>query len=243
VQLPLALAFGRVAYDSPTLPNDPARAMRDGDHLSLPVMMGTTRDEARTFVAFDPEPITPERYDALLAEAFGDLAGDVAERYPLAAYSSPAVAWATAMTDRVWACPTLENEQLLAATVPVFAFEFADREAPAIFPFSDDLPGGPYHGSELLSLFTIDLPGVEIDLSPDQEALSASMIGYWSNFARTGDPNGGGLPEWRAFTLRDPSAQSLAPGPEGIGLVDYGAEHQCAFWAELAEREGSTSAP
>lgn len=243
VQLPLALAFGRVAYGSPVLPNDPARAMRDGDHLLMPVMMGTTRDEARTFVLFDPEPITPERYSALLDEAFGDLAGDVAERYPLAAYSSPGVAWATAMTDRVWACPTLENEQLLAATVPVFAYEFADREAPAIFPFSDDLPGGAYHGSELLSLFTIDLPGVEVTLSPDQEALSGIMIGYWSNFARTGDPNGGGLPEWRAFTPGDPSAQSLAPGPEGIGPVDYGAEHQCAFWAELAERGGSASGP
>ncbi len=236
VELPLALAFGRVAYGSPTLPKDPARAMRDGGHLSMPVMMGTTRDEARTFVSFDPDPITAERYDALLDDAFGDLAGDVAERYPLAAYSSPAVAWAAAMTDRVWACPTLENERLLAATVPVFAFEFADREAPAIFPFAADLPGGAYHGSELLSLFTIDLPGVEVTLSPDQEALSGNMIRYWSNFAHSGDPNGDGLPEWRAFTPGDPSAQSLAPGPEGIGPVDYSAEHQCDFWRALGKK-------
>ena len=31
--------------------------------------------------------------------------------------------------------------------------------------------------------------------------LSAAMVSYWTQFAATGDPNRGGLPEWPAYDL------------------------------------------
>ena len=30
--------------------------------------------------------------------------------------------------------------------------------------------------------------------------LSKMMVSYWSNFAKTGNPNGDGLPEWTPFS-------------------------------------------
>jgi hypothetical protein len=116
----------------------------------VPVISGGTRDEARLFVGlfFDlaGQPVTPQRYTELLAEAFGGAAGQVAQ-YPLSDYDSPSLAWAAVITDRVWALRTMEQHQLLAAHVPTYAFEFADREAPPNVPFPANFPPGAHHNS------------------------------------------------------------------------------------------------
>ena len=39
--------------------------------------------------------------------------------------------------------------------------------------------------------------------SPEDLALSDLIRSCWINFARTGDPNGSGLPQWPAFTEKD----------------------------------------
>jgi para-nitrobenzyl esterase len=117
LQNPLAMAYGRVSYGNDVLPENPADVMRAAGALPVPVMMGVTRDDGRTFVSFDPEPITDARFAALLGKAFGDGAAAVEQAYPLSVYECPGLAWATAMTGRVWACPTLENLELLEGNV------------------------------------------------------------------------------------------------------------------------------
>lgn len=60
------------------------------------------------------------------------------------------------------------------------------------------------------------------------------MAGYWTRFARTGDPNGRSAPRWPVFTERRHAVQSLSPRavrPE----YHFAAEHQCAFWQRLWE--------
>lgn len=49
----------------------------------------------------------------------------------------------------------------------------------------------------------------------------ADAIGtYWTNFAKTLDPNGEGLPEWPAFTSDEPEAMIFRGEPHAGALPD-----------------------
>jgi para-nitrobenzyl esterase len=68
--------------------------------------------------------------------------------------------------------------------------------------------------------------------TPAQQTLSDQMIGYWTRFARTADPNGSEATAWPRFRQIGDSLQ-LAPGPGGIHTADLKAKHNCAFFSSL----------
>jgi para-nitrobenzyl esterase len=232
-----AQPFQPYGFGNRMLPEVPAQALRDGRFHRVPVISGSTRDEHRLFVGLfrvlAGQPVTQEQYPELLAEAFGEDADQVQAQYPLPAYPTPNLAWATVLTDRMWARSTFQQHRLLAQQVPVHAYEFADQHAPMYLPFPEDFPPGAFHAAEVPYLFRDQQ--FQANSTPDQRRLSDQMIGYWTNFARSGDPNGADLPPWRPFddARPVPHVQSLAPGPDGIRPVDYVAEHQLDFWSSL----------
>ncbi|WP_394840148.1 carboxylesterase family protein [Pendulispora rubella] len=227
--------FASPVYGTPILPEHPAAALAQGHFLRVPVLAGSNLDEGRAFVrAFDDiKPITAERYSQLLQTSYAEKADAVAAYYPLAQYDSPALAWASVITDRVIVCPTLRGNRLLAAHTTVYAYEFADRAAPALLPIPAGMPAGAMHTAELPYLF--DLTSPSATLAPAQQSLAATMVGYWTRFARTGNPNGRELPAWTRFRgwNATPYVQSLNTGTNAIGPVDLGAEHRCDFWESL----------
>ena len=237
-----AQPFQPYAFGNPVLPDDPGTALREGRFHRVPVLAGSTHDEHRLFVglfrALAGQPVTADQYPGLLAEAFGEDAAQVQARYPLSAYPSAAVAWATVLTDRMWARSTFALHRLLAARVPVYAYEFADGRAPMYLPFPPDLPPGSFHAAEVPYLFPDDK--FRSAASPEQRALSDQLLRTWAGFARTGDPGGPGLPAWPHFDGAQavPYVQSLAPGGDGIGPVDYAAEHHLGFWETTGPSPG-----
>ncbi|WP_437287912.1 carboxylesterase/lipase family protein [Sorangium sp. So ce406] len=234
--LPHTARFVMPAFGGAVLPESPAEALRAGRFHRVPVLSGATQDEGRLFVALFYElagaSVTEQRYRELLAEAFGEAAEQVEARYPIDAYGSPALAWAAVITDRVWWRATHEQSLSLAAHTPVYAFEFADRDAPAAVPAPEGFPLGAHHASDVVYL--LDFVGEPSGLAPEQQRLSQQMIACWSQFARAGDPSRPDLPPWPQFRGDDAQyVQSLAPGDGGIRNVDVVAEHQLDFWSTL----------
>ncbi|GAA5011551.1 carboxylesterase/lipase family protein [Actinopolymorpha pittospori] len=232
-------AFIAAATGTPILPLDPGVAIRAGHFHHVPAISGHTRDEARLIAgsrAFLGQPITAAEYPGLIEEAYGDDAAAVDRHYPRGD-QIPGIAWASIDTDRMFVCTQLETSRALSRRVPTYTYEFADEHAPPLAPVAADFPAGASHAADLLYLF--DIPGLPIDdhfqpveYTPEQRALAATMVGYWTRFAWTSDPNGGGRPVWHRDEPAGTGELGLAPGVGGISTVDAAREHQCDFWRD-----------
>lgn len=231
--------------DGSTLPVDVAPAVARGQFHQVPLMLGTTLNEGTAFVSlpfhFDLSAMTEEEYSDAAERIFGKRAKPLLTRwlYRSDRLGSPAHAYSQMFTDGVFACLTDELAKLAARKVPVYAYEFADTQAPSILddPF---LPTGAYHLADLPYLFQGTVARLfSPDFAPAQWELSAQMVRYWARFARTGDPNGAGAtgdavvgdPVWRRFDSHTTPYLTLAPG--AIATQKPGAYHRahnCLVW-------------
>ncbi len=212
-------------------------ALASGQFNRVPVIDGTNRDEWRLFVAQQQldgaPPVTAANYQASIAGLLGVSAATaavIAAEYPLSAYASPPVALGAVGTDEIFACPALTVDESLSKYVPVYAYEFNDRNAPERYLAPAGFPYGAAHESEVQYLFSLSntpFPGV---LTPPQQRLAAAMKQYWTNLAKTGTPDSLAEPWWPRFTGTSQQVLSLIP-PRPQVETSFAAEHHCAFWA------------
>jgi para-nitrobenzyl esterase len=232
-------AFG-LGVGSISVPRQGAEAFATGQFVKVPMINGGNRDEMGLYVGYEIEAgatITRDNYVERLHASYGDYAAEIAKRYPLAAYTSPAIAVGRAESDFMPGgplnnCLYLETARLASRFVPVYEFEFADPEAPTVMP-KPGFETGAVHSAELLYFYPhisfnsrIDGP----DVPPQSQPLSRQMVAYWSQFAHTGNPSAPGLAAWpRYHSPRD--VMRLEPGH--VGTFDAARAHQCRFWKSL----------
>ena len=222
--------------DGSVLPQTIRSAFTAGEFNRVPVIEGSNHDEWRLFVAQTEAatgtPLTVAGYIPAIAATLGvpvPVAAVIAGVYPLAAYPSPSVALGAVGTDAVFACNARLSSRLLTQYVPTYQYEFNDPNAPMLFFPSISFPTGAYHSSELQYIFNIlQTPVPSPGLTPVQQELSGAMVGYWTRFAQSGDPNAAGAPAWPQYGSSD-QFQSLHP-PIPAASTGFATDHKCAFW-------------
>jgi para-nitrobenzyl esterase len=236
--------------DGTVIPTLASAAWSSGRFNHMPIMNGTTEDEG-TFVAMINEvlkgPLTASQYTNMVTGAYSGPAGPgggppnypagtaqaVLAQYPLSKYASPSLAWSAVITDPL-SCEARYVNHLLGPKVPVYAYEFADRNAPSYFP-PVSFPTLAYHTADIPYVFPLfhgGARGIPRPLSPAQQVLARQLKGFWTTFARTGDPNvlGGNRP-WPRYDANSPLYLSENTGKSApISESQFYTAHKCNFW-------------
>ncbi len=205
--------FQPLVVASDLFPGDGFRSYRTRRFNDTPILIGSNADEGSLFV---PAYTSPSRFEEQVRAQFGPFAMRVLAVYPHAtdSQSSRAAIDLFRDTEMVWEAWTWTKLQSEDGQGKAYLYYF-DRRSP-------QAPLGPTHGAEVGYVFgTLAALGLQTRLTgppgPADVALSEQIQSYWVNFAKTGNPNGPGLPQWPAFSPASQRAMYLDahshPGP------------------------------
>jgi len=192
-------AFSRALVDGWLLPKPAAEIFEAGQQNPTEILIGSNANE---WLMYFTHPVDETQLHATLKERVRE--GHRAE--VLAALNHAVSGDVTAKLDLLtgsldFHCPSLaiaEAQRRLTDHVYVYRFSRVRPEGEKLLA---------YHGAEIPYVFdTADywLPADEIDW-----ALTDTMLAYWTQFAKTGDPNREGLPNWPIFDPKTGLHQDL----------------------------------
>ncbi|WP_395624089.1 carboxylesterase/lipase family protein [Sphingomonas daechungensis] len=214
LKLPFSPQFNVDGY---VLPKSPRDAYASGSQNDADLLIGTNASEGSFF--FDSRKVTTTNFDAVLERTYPSILLRAIGASPGKTDSDARLAAVAIDSDLrfrwdMWAWARHASK---AGRRPVYFYSFTQ---PPAYRSGHPLFGlGPTHGAELPYVFGNLDPNVA-DWSSNDRALSETVQLYWTNFAKTGDPNGANLPRWPKFDRQDAWVMQLGPMLQASVVAD-----------------------
>ena len=217
------------------LPRTPYEAYAAGRQNDVPVLIGSNAEEANSLI--DLNAVRAATFAKDVERAWGALPPQLTAAYPFSSDAEARRARAGFERDLrfgwdMWAWARL---QAMPGRRPAYLYRFSQRP-----PFPEDSARAGWGAAHLAELWymTDHLDQETWAWTASDRRLADIMARYWVNFARSGDPNGPGLPPWPAFAdggqmldLGDRVRPIPAPADPQLAVFDavYDAVRGAAF--------------
>ena len=202
-EMPQAAPYFLPNVDGWVLPQMIGERIQDGSALRVPILAGYNADEGTLFydeALGKPTVLTPGPFPAahedrlsLLEEIYGtENANALRALYKLGEEKS----WDKGATDML-------GDDIFGVHMRYLGRANANKGLPTWLYFFTRTPASPkqtlgaFHASELA--FVFDSHNTFLEANAADFALTDAMGSYWTNFAKTGNPNGPGVPQWPAY--------------------------------------------
>jgi para-nitrobenzyl esterase len=204
--------------DGGFLPDQPRTLYDTGAFSRVPYILGSNTDEGTLFLVTSPPVQTEAEYFDALEEQYGDRADAIAAAYPVSDFANPNDALARVVGDSGLVCGTYDTARRAAAGgADVYLYNFDWPVLTDILPFLRAT-----HGAEIAFVFgSAEAP------TPDDTAIGRAMQGYWTRFARSGDPNGDGALAWPRY---EDDTDLRINFNASTGVVSGFRREQCELW-------------
>jgi para-nitrobenzyl esterase len=167
-----------------------------GKQSHVPLLAGWNADEGSFHAIFRNNPPTAENFVKRAHELNGDKADAFLKLYPAATDEQAKRSAQDLAGDQFIGFSTWKWLEMQAATGKSSEYRYEFDQAPPTPAGAESR--GAYHSAEIEFVFGA-LASKDLPWRPEDFKLSDLMSTYWSNFARTGDPNGPGLPKWPVY--------------------------------------------
>ncbi len=121
-------------------------------------------------------------------------------------------------TDKVWAEPArFTASSFAAAGDPAYIFLFSYVPS----AMKERMKYGPGHGTDISFAFdNLGIGGFGPPPTSEDKEVARMMNAYWVNFAKTGDPNGLGLPKWPVYSPQKNEILDIQSDGKPVGKPD-----------------------